>query len=129
MSNPFVVFMSKLFVVFVGRPELAVFIALLFFAPTLAIGRRLLTRALAVIPLLVARAAGTLSEWVSRRFRAWPFGIASLAWALYAGWEWHARANHWDIRVDLLVIYPGLQIVSVLAIILSCRRRPTLKAS
>ena len=40
---------------------------------------------------------------------------ATIAWGLYAGWEWlvQARTPEADIRVDLLVIWPVLGILSL----------------
>jgi hypothetical protein len=43
--------------------------------------------------------------------------VASVAWAAYAGWEWlvQARTPKANIRVDLLVIWPMLAILSARA--------------
>lgn len=48
---------------------------------------------------------------------------AAGAWALYAAWEWlvHVRTPDADIRVDLLVIWPALVIVSVWALLRAAR--------
>jgi hypothetical protein len=44
--------------------------------------------------------------------------VAGLTWALYAGWEWvvQTRTPEANIRVDLLVIWPVLLLLSVWAI-------------
>ena len=46
----------------------------------------------------------------------WIPGITLLLWALYAVWEWHCRRQGANIRVDLLVIYPVLAIMSLLSL-------------
>lgn len=55
-------------------------------------------------------------------------GIASGAWAFYAGYEYlmYARvlcSGEWNIRVDLLLIYPVLVALTVTAVYASLRRR------
>ena len=47
----------------------------------------------------------------------WPLGAAG-AWAAYAAWEWLilVRTPEANIRVDLLLIYPFLVILSVWAL-------------
>jgi hypothetical protein len=47
-----------------------------------------------------------------------PLLIASIAWGLYAGWEWlvQIKTPEANIRVDLLVIWPLLGILSALAL-------------
>jgi hypothetical protein len=44
--------------------------------------------------------------------------VAGVAWALYAGWEWmvQARTPGANIRVDLLVIWPVVFLISAWAI-------------
>jgi len=44
--------------------------------------------------------------------------IAAAAWGLYAAWEWlvQFRTPEADIRVDLLVIWPVLAIISMWAV-------------
>ncbi len=46
-----------------------------------------------------------------------PLLVAAVAWALYAVWEWlaHVRTPEANIRVDLLVIWPALAILSAWA--------------
>jgi hypothetical protein len=45
--------------------------------------------------------------------------VAAGAWALYAAWEWlvQVRTPEADIRVDLLVIWPVLAVVSAWSIL------------
>ena len=49
--------------------------------------------------------------------------VAAGAWALYAAWEWlvQVRSPDANIRVDLLVIWPVLVIVSAWSILRACR--------
>ena len=55
------------------------------------------------------------------RFRSWPILAAAALWGLYALWEWLAFEKRWNIRVDLLLIYPFLLVASITALILSYR--------
>ncbi len=52
-----------------------------------------------------------------RRSVRWPLA-AAIAWATYAAWEWLVlvKTPEADIRVDLLLIYPGLVLLSVWAL-------------
>jgi hypothetical protein len=47
-----------------------------------------------------------------RRFK--PFFVASIAWGIYAAWEWlvQAKTPEANIRFDLLLIWPFLGILS-----------------
>jgi len=47
-----------------------------------------------------------------------PLLIGSTAWGLYAAWEWlvQIKTPEANIRVDLLVIWPALAILSVWAL-------------
>ena len=47
-----------------------------------------------------------------------PLLVVAIAWALYAVWEWqvHVHTPEANIRVDLLVIWPALAILSVWAL-------------
>jgi hypothetical protein len=51
--------------------------------------------------------------------------IASVAWGVYAAWEWlvQAKTPEANIRVDLLVIWPMLAILSVWALYRVLRSR------
>lgn len=49
----------------------------------------------------------------------WAIGVTAVLWLLYAAWEWGIQRNSPDanIRIDLLLIYPILAIMSVISII------------
>jgi hypothetical protein len=51
--------------------------------------------------------------------------VAAGAWALYAAWEWlvQLRTPDANIRVDLLVIWPVVGLLSVWAVFRLLRRR------
>jgi hypothetical protein len=53
-----------------------------------------------------------------------PLLVAAAAWLVYAGWEWLvvARTPEANIRVDLLVIWPVLAVLSAWALWKSSRR-------
>lgn len=53
---------------------------------------------------------------IGRRLR--PLLIASIAWGLYAAWEWlvQVKTPEANIRIDLLVIWPVLLFLSVRAL-------------
>jgi len=57
--------------------------------------------------------------------RRGPVLVAAIAWGLYASWEWlvQLRTPEANIRVDLLVIWPLLGILSVWSLIGLRRRR------
>jgi len=52
-----------------------------------------------------------------------PLLIAAAAWALYAAWEWLVlvRTPEANIRVDLLLIWPVLLVVSIVAVVKALR--------
>jgi hypothetical protein len=52
-----------------------------------------------------------------------PLLIAFIAWGLYAAWEWLVQINtpEANIRVDLLVMWPVLAIVSAWAVFRALR--------
>lgn len=54
----------------------------------------------------------------ANRRRAGPLAVASLAWGGYAAWEWfvQVRTPEANIRVDLLVIWPVLAVLSAWAL-------------
>ena len=78
----------------------------------------------------VAVAAVFLAVYFARRFMTvgghchsrWPIA-AAVAWAVYAAWEWLilVRTPEANIRVDLLLIYPALAILSAWALYRSLR--------
>lgn len=51
-----------------------------------------------------------------------PCYFAALLWSVYAVWEYVVTREGADIRVDLLLIYPVLLIVSLVTLIMSLRR-------
>jgi hypothetical protein len=88
----------------------------------LFVGKPLSSAAVAAVFLLLYaamrwRAAGTYPA--SR----WPL-VAALAWGAYSAWEWLilVRTPDANIRVDLLLIYPALAVVSLWAVVRSARR-------
>lgn len=58
-----------------------------------------------------------------RRFPAWPLLIAAVVWGLFALWEWYAKAHGWNIRVDLLLIYPVLVMITAWGAYSGARKR------
>ncbi len=66
---------------------------------------------------------GSTKDGSHRRLRS--LLIASIAWLLYAGWELLVliRTPEANIRVDLLVIWPVLAILSIWAILSFFMRR------
>lgn len=76
---------------------------------------------LAVIP-------GALLLALGRRSRTKPAALAGLAWLLYAVYESLMKARvlcsgECNIRVDLLLIYPALGVLTVVSIIRALRGR------
>jgi hypothetical protein len=39
---------------------------------------------------------------------AWPLLVAACGWLMFAIWEWHCKLQHYNIRADLLFIWPVL---------------------
>jgi hypothetical protein len=52
-----------------------------------------------------------------------PILIAGMAWAIYAAWEWlvQVKTPEADIRVDLMLIWPVLALISLWAVYKFCR--------
>jgi hypothetical protein len=52
-----------------------------------------------------------------------PLLWAAAAWAVYAAWEWlvKVRTPEANIRVDLLILWPVLLIVSIVAVVKAVR--------
>jgi hypothetical protein len=78
-----------------------------------------------LLALVVAAAFAVLWRWRRRRGAA----IAALAWGGYAAYEQLMRARvlcsgECNIRVDLLLVYPLLLVLSVAAVYKSLRPRP-----
>jgi hypothetical protein len=78
--------------------------------------------------LLAAALAVRYSTWGAGRATGLLL-IASGAWALYAAWEWLViwRTPEADIRVDLLLLWPVLAILTAWAVI-SVLRKPGRKS-
>ena len=51
--------------------------------------------------------------------RSWPLLVPTIAWVLFAIWESFCRAQQFNIRVDLFLIYPVLIIVSIFGLSVS----------
>ena len=74
--------------------------------------------------LTLLMAAGCAGLWAWRRGRA--AAIAAISWLIYGGYEGLMKARilcsgECNIRVDLLVIYPFLIVVSLITLIVSLR--------
>lgn len=39
---------------------------------------------------------------------AWPLVVVSLVWFVFSGWEWYCMVREYNIRVDLMLIWPVL---------------------
>jgi hypothetical protein len=79
---------------------------------------------------ILAVGALFLAAYLALRFTALGAGrhprwllVAAIAWGLYAAWEWLVlvRTPEANIRVDLLVIWPVLVILSAWALFRSLR--------
>lgn len=59
-----------------------------------------------------------MCRWASGRRPAAALLVAALGWLAYAGWEWlvQIQTPEADIRIDLLVIWPLLAILTFWAI-------------
>ena len=85
------------------------------------IGHPLRVVVVAAFFLIVGLLSGKRADGVWGR-AALPCYIVTLIWMAYAVWEYLVSRDGADIRVDLLIIYPILIVVSVLAPIISFRR-------
>jgi hypothetical protein len=76
-----------------------------------------LSSAVVAAAFLAAYFARRLVAAGGQRRSVWPLAAAG-AWASYAGWEWLilARTPEANIRVDLLLVYPALGVLSAWAI-------------
>jgi uncharacterized membrane protein YphA (DoxX/SURF4 family) len=45
---------------------------------------------------------------IARGRVAWPLVVVSLAWFVFSGWEWYCKVREYNIRVDLMLIWPVL---------------------
>ena len=87
--------------VFVGKPMASAAVAALFYAGYFLVRKGVMMRGHRSKPLLAA----------------------AVAWSLYAFWEWliWVRTPEANVRVDLLVIWPVLAILSVWALFRTIR--------
>jgi len=74
-----------------------------------------------ILVVAIAFLAAHLVSWFTALGNRPRFGsllIASIAWGVYAAWEWlvQAKTPEANIRVDLLVIWPVLVILSAWAL-------------
>ena len=83
---------------------------------SLLVGKPLNILAVGALFLSVHLALRFAASGIARRTR--PALIASAAWVLYAAWEWlvQIKTPEANIRVDLLVIWPVLAILSAWAL-------------
>lgn len=70
---------------------------------------------LAVALLFAAVQLGLRLTGSSSTRHPWAMTVVALSWLIYAAWEWLVlvRTPEADIRVDLLVIWPVLAVVSI----------------
>lgn len=61
-----------------------------------------------------------------RRQVAWPAVLTAQLWFAFAVWEAIAKAKKWDIRVDLLLIWPLLLAGSICGVAWSLRQKRSL---
>ncbi|MCU0592197.1 MAG: hypothetical protein MUC57_12090 [Desulfobacterales bacterium] len=79
-----------------------------------------------ILVVAIAFLVGYLVPWftaLGNRRRLGSLLIASIAWGVYAAWEWlvQVRTPEANIRVDLLVIWPVLLIISAWALFRTLR--------
>jgi len=86
------------------------------FLASLFVGKPLNILVVAVVFLAAHLALRFTALGITRHRR--PLLIASTAWGLYAAWEWlvQVRTPEANIRVDLLVMWPVLAIISAWAL-------------
>jgi hypothetical protein len=82
----------------------------------------LVARPLNILAVAIAFLLGYLALRTAAPARAQhprPLLVAAIAWGLYSAWEWlvQRRTPEADIRVDLLVIWPTLAILSLWALL------------
>lgn len=92
---------------------------------SLLVGRPLHIMAVALVFVV----AHLLLRWTRAGSAAHPRALLVVAgaWTLYAAWEWlvQSRTPEADIRVDLLLIWPLLALVSIWFTIRALRSRQT----
>jgi len=83
---------------FVSRPDRIFIVAVCFFAAYLLIWK---------------------FRWKFPSLRSWPLLVSTIVWVLYAVWEWYCTIQKYNIRVDLLFIYPFLIAITAFGLLLS----------
>jgi hypothetical protein len=83
---------------------------------SLLVGKPLNILAIAVVFLATYIAARFVASGIVR-YPRWLLGV-SILWGLYAAWEWlvQIKTPEANIRVDLLLIWPVITILSVFAL-------------
>lgn len=82
----------------------------------------LVGKPLNILVVSIVFLAGYLMQRFARKGQRsaspWPLR-AALAWSLYAAWEWQVLlwSPEANIRVDLLVIWPALAVISLWALL------------
>ena len=69
--------------------------------------------------VFVISAVFCVAFFLIRRFttkRAWPVLGSSIIWLLYAAWELYCTTGQYDIRIEMVIIFPILIIVSLWAL-------------
>jgi hypothetical protein len=61
-----------------------------------------------------------------RRQVAWPAVPTAQLWFVFAVWEAYAKAAKWNIRVDLIIVWPVLLAATICGIVWSFRRERSL---
>ena len=59
---------------------------------------------------------------LNRRYslcRYWALFICAVVWALFAVWECYCKSQQYNIRVDLLLIYPILMVTGIFGLVSS----------
>jgi hypothetical protein len=84
------------------------------------IASRLVGKPQNILVVAIAFLVGYLVPWflaLGNRRRFGSLLVASIAWGVYAAWEWlvQAKTPEANIRVDLLVLWPVLPILSAWA--------------
>ncbi len=59
----------------------------------------------------------------TRRFRSWPILVPAFVWSLFVPWEAYCNAQKYNIRADLVLLYPVLVVVTVWGVAAAFRRR------